>query len=63
MEKCSEISLRSIRKIKNLKAGLKEINPRPVGVDGMSRVGYKDPIGALRLDPNLLHLSYNLNPL
>lgn len=63
MEKCSEISLRSIRKIKNLKGGLKEINPRPVGVDGMSRVGYKDPIGALRLDPNLLHLSSNLNPL
>jgi len=49
--------------MKNLKEALKEINPRPVGVDGISRMGYKDPIGSLRWDTNLLNLSPHLNPL
>ena len=61
MEKCGEISLRSIRKMKNLKMALQEVNPRPVGIDGISHVGFKDPIGALRWNPDLLNLSPNLN--
>ena len=63
MEKCSEISLRSIRKMNNLKKALKEINPDPVGIDGISLDAFIDPIGFSRRNPNLVNLSSQLRPL
>jgi hypothetical protein len=63
MDKCGEISLRSIRKMKNLKKALKGINPRPVGVDRFSREAFRDPIRFCRHDPNLLNFSPQLKPL
>ena len=63
MERCDQVTLKSVRRMKNLIHASKEINPRPVGVDGITRVGYKDQIGTLRWDPNLLNLSPQLNPL
>ncbi len=63
MDRCDQVTLKSVRRMKNLIHASKEINPRPVGVDGITHAGYKDPIGSLRWDPNLLNLSPQLNPL
>jgi hypothetical protein len=56
-------TLRSVRRIKNLTAALREINRRPVGIDGIPFEAFRDPIGHLRWNANFLDAYPDLNPL
>jgi hypothetical protein len=56
----SRPTLRSVRRQANLAAALKEINRRPVGVDGIRFEGYTDPRNHVLWNPNLLHVEPQL---
>jgi hypothetical protein len=51
-------TLESVRHIDNLKKALVEINPRPVGVDGIRKEGFSDPLAYSRWNPAI----YNFGP-
>lgn len=57
------ISLRSVRRLHNLTAALREINPRPVGVDGIRREGFVQPLSYSRWNPDILLVFPDLRPL
>ena len=56
-------TLRSVRRLKNLSAGLHEISRRPVGIDKIPYEAFLDPIGHMRWNPNILDAYPELNPL
>jgi len=56
-------TLRAVRRMKNLSAGLREISRRPVGVDGFPYEAFLDPLSYMRWNPNLLDAYPDLNPL
>lgn len=53
-------TLRSVRRQANLAAALKEINGRPVGIDGIRFEAYTDPLNHVLWNPNLLHVDHQL---
>lgn len=56
-------TLRSVRRMSNLVAALKEINRRPVGIDGIHFDAYAYPQDHVLWNPNLLDVDPQLNPL
>jgi len=57
------VSLRHVRRLKNLAGASEEINPRRRGIDGFPLAAFTDPLGYLRWDPNLLDQFPDLSPL
>lgn len=62
VENRTGLTLRSVRKLKNLTHALAEISSKPVGADGIPFTAYEDPKGYLRWNPHLLDKYPELNP-
>jgi hypothetical protein len=56
-------TLRSVRRMSNLVAALKQINRRPVGIDGIPFEAYAYPQERAHWNPGLLEIDAQLNPL
>jgi len=53
-DRAQAATLNSVRRLKNVNAALRELNRRPVGIDGIPHVAYVDPLGYSRWNPDIL---------